>query len=110
MGRLRLIFGSGHTKMKWIVNSLDEIQRRWAVPLVCVRVKILGEEKDLPADLQELVGALDPDNCIGARFWSTFVGKGLKGGGVVVTSHSRVKTSPTLQHQLLGWSINQLFR
>ena len=67
MARLRLIFGSGHTKMKWIVNSLDEIQRRWAVPPVCVRVKILGEEKDLPADLQELVGALDPDNCIGGK-------------------------------------------
>ena len=27
MARLRLIFGSGHTKMKWIINSLDEIQR-----------------------------------------------------------------------------------
>ena len=67
MARLRLIFGSGHTKMKWIINSLDEIQRRWAVPPVCVRVKILGEEKDLPADLQELVGALDPDNCIGGK-------------------------------------------
>ena len=25
MARLRLIFGSGHTKMKWIVNSLDDI-------------------------------------------------------------------------------------
>ena len=67
MARLRLIFGSGHTKMKWIVNSLDEIQHRWAVPPVCVRVKILGKEKDLPADLQELVGALDLDNCIGGK-------------------------------------------
>ena len=29
-----------------------------------MRVKILGEEKDLPADLRELDEALDPDNCI----------------------------------------------
>ena len=28
----------------------------------------------------------------------------------IVTSHGRVKISLTLQHQLLGWSIDQLFR
>ena len=64
MTRLRLIFGSGHNKMKWVINSLDNIQRKWPIPLGRVRVKILGEEKDLPADLQELVEALDPDKCI----------------------------------------------
>ena len=64
MARLRLIFGSGHNKRKWIINSLDQIQRKWLIPLGRVRVRILGEEKDLPADLRELVEALDPDKCI----------------------------------------------
>ena len=64
MTRLRLIFGSGHNKMKWVIDSLDNIQRKWPIPLGRVRVKILGEEKDLPADLRELVEALDPDKCI----------------------------------------------
>ena len=64
MARLRLIFGSGHNKMKWVINSLDNIQRKWLIPLGCVRVRILGEEKDLPADLRQLVEALDPDKCI----------------------------------------------
>ena len=64
MARLRLIFGSGHNKRKWIINSLDQIQRKWLIPLGRVRVKILGEEKDLPADLRELVEALDLDKCI----------------------------------------------
>ena len=64
MARLRLIFGSGHNKMKWVINSLDHVQRKWPIPLGRVRVRILGEEKDLPADLRELVGALDMDKCI----------------------------------------------
>ena len=64
MARLRLIFGSGHNKMKWVIDSLDNIQCKWPIPPGRVRVKILGEEKDLPADLRELVEALDPDKCI----------------------------------------------
>ena len=64
MARLRLIIGSGHNKMKRVINSLDNIQRKWPIPPGRVRVKILGEEKDLPADLRELVEALDPDKCI----------------------------------------------
>ena len=64
MARLRLIFGSGHNKMKRVIDSLDNIQRKWPIPPGRVRVKILGEEKDLPADLRELVEALDPDKCI----------------------------------------------
>ena len=69
MARLRLIFGSGHNKRKWIINSLDQIQRKWLIPLGRVRVRILGEEKDLPADLRELVEALDPDKCIEGGVW-----------------------------------------
>ena len=64
MAHLLLIFGSGHNKMKWAINSLDHVQRKWPIPLGRVRVRILGEEKDLPADLRELVGALDLDKCI----------------------------------------------
>ena len=64
MARLRLIFGSGHNKMKRVIDSLDNIQRKWPIPPGRVRVKILGEEKDLPADLRELVEGLDPDKCI----------------------------------------------
>ena len=64
MARLRLIIGSSYNKMKRVINSLDNIQRKWPIPPGRVRVKILGEEKDLPADLRELVEALDPDKCI----------------------------------------------
>ena len=50
--------------MRRVVNSLDNIQNKWPIHSGRVRVKILGEEKDLPADLRELVEALDPDKCI----------------------------------------------
>ena len=89
---------------------LDEIQRRWAVPPVCVRVKILGEEKDLPADLQELVGALDPDNCIGGKVLVDLCRQRSERRGSGCDVSQPCEDLPTFQHQLLGWSINQLFR
>ena len=64
MARLRLILGSGRRKMRRIVNSLDTIQDKWPIHAGRIRVRILGEEKDLPADLRAVVDALDPDNCI----------------------------------------------
>ena len=64
MARLRLILGSGRRKMRRVVNSLDNIQNKWPIHSGRVRVRILGEEKDLPADLRELVEALDSDKCI----------------------------------------------
>ena len=64
MARLRLILGSGRQKMRRIVNFLDTIQDKWPIHAGRIRVRILGEEKDLPADLRAVVDALDPDNCI----------------------------------------------
>ena len=64
MARLRLILGSGRRKMRRVVNSLDTIQDKWPIHSGRVRVRILGEEKDLPADLRAVVEALDPDKCI----------------------------------------------
>ena len=64
MARLRLILGSGRQKMRRTVNSLETIQDKWPIHAGRIRVRILGEEKDLPADLRAVVEALDPDNCI----------------------------------------------
>ena len=64
MARLRLILGSGRRKMRRIVDSMSTIQDKWPIHAGRIRVRILGEEKDLPADLRAIVEALDPDNCI----------------------------------------------
>ena len=64
MARLRLILGNGRYKMRRIVNSISNIQEKWPIHSGRVRVRILGEAKDLPADLQAIVEATDPDNCI----------------------------------------------
>ena len=54
MTRLRLILGSGRRN----------IQEKWPVHAGRIRVRILGEAKDLPVDLRAIVDATDPDNCI----------------------------------------------
>ena len=64
MARLRLILRSGRRKMRRIVSSMSTIQDKWPIHAGRVRVRILGEAKDLPADLRAIVEALDPDNCI----------------------------------------------
>ena len=64
LARLHLILGSGRQKMRRIVNSLDTIQDKWPIHAGRICVRILGEEKDLSADLRAVVEALDPDNCI----------------------------------------------
>ena len=64
MACLRLILGSGRRKMRRVVNSLDTIQDKWPIHAGRIRVRILCEEKDLPADLRAVVEALDPDKCI----------------------------------------------
>ena len=119
MARLRLIFGSGHNKMKWIINSLDQIQRKWSIPPGCVRVRILGEEKDLPADLRELVGALDPDKCIEGKVLVDLCRQRSerRGSGCDVsrpcedlpdpsTSSSRMVHRPAVQVNRFSWSNN----
>ena len=97
--------------------SLDEIQRRWAVPPVCVPVKILGEEKDLPADLRELIGALDSDKCIEGKVLVDLCRQRSerRGSGCDVswlcgdlpdpsTSTSRMVHRPAVQVNLFSWS------
>ena len=64
MARLRLILGSGHNKMRRVVNSMSNIHDKWPIHTGRIRVRILGEAKDLPSDLQAIVEATDPDNCI----------------------------------------------
>ena len=64
MARLRLIAGTGSHRMRRVVNSIKNIQDKWPVHSGRIRVRILGEAKDLPSDLQAVVEATGPDNCI----------------------------------------------
>ena len=64
MARLRLIAGSGSRRMRMIVHSMKTIQDKWPVHSGRIRVRILGEAKDLPADLRAIVEATGPDECI----------------------------------------------
>ena len=64
MARIRLIAGTGSRRMRRVVNSIQSIQDKWPVHSGRIRVRILGEAKDLPLHLQAIVEAMDPDNCI----------------------------------------------
>ena len=44
--------------------SIKAIQDKWPVHSGHIRVRILGEEKDLLTDLQAIVEATGPDKCI----------------------------------------------
>ena len=119
MAHLRLIFGSGHNKRKWVINSLDHVQRKWPIPLGRMCVRILGEEKDLPADLRELVGALDPDKCIEGKVLVDLCRQRseMRGNGCDVsrlcadlsdplTSSSRMVHRPAVQVNRFSWFNN----
>ena len=47
-----------------VVHSMKNIQDKWPVHSGRIRVRILGEAKDLPSDLQAFVEATGPDKCI----------------------------------------------
>ena len=64
MARFRLIAGTGSRRMRKVVHSIKNIQDKWPVHSGRIRVRILGEAKDLPSDLQAVVEATGPDNCI----------------------------------------------
>ena len=64
MARIRLVAGTGSRRMRMVVHSMKNIQDKWPVHSGRIRVKILGEAKDLPSDLQAIVEATGPDNCI----------------------------------------------
>ena len=67
MARLRLILGSGRRKMRRVVSSMSNMQDKWPIHAGRIRVRILGEAKDLPADLRAIVEATDPDSYIEGR-------------------------------------------
>ena len=64
MARLRLIADTGSRRMRRVMNSIKNIQDKWPVHSGRILVRILGEAKDLPSDLQAVVEATGPDNCI----------------------------------------------
>ena len=64
MARFRLVTGTGSRRMRMVVQSMKDIQDKWPVHSGHIRVRILGEAKDLPLDLQAIVKAAGPDKCI----------------------------------------------
>ena len=48
MARIRFVAGSGSRRLRMVVHSMKAIQDKWPVHLRGIRVKILGEAKDLP--------------------------------------------------------------
>ena len=64
MARIRLVAGSGSRRLRMVVHSMKNIQDKWPVHSGRIRVRILGEAKDLPSDLQAIVEATGPDKCI----------------------------------------------
>ena len=51
MARLRLIAGSGSQRRRMIVHSMETIQDKWPIHSGRIRVRIIGEAGELPADL-----------------------------------------------------------
>ena len=64
MARIRLVAGIGHRRLRMVVHSMKAIQDKWTEHSGRIRVRILGEAKDLPSDLQAIVEATGPDECI----------------------------------------------
>ena len=64
MAHIQLAAGSGHCRLRMVFHSMKAIQDKWPVHSGRIRVRILGEEKDLPTDLQAIVEATGPDKCI----------------------------------------------
>ena len=64
MARLRLVAGSGRYRIRKVVSSMKVIRELWPVCSGRVRVKVLGERKDLPLDLQAVVEAAGQEGCI----------------------------------------------
>ena len=64
MACLRLIAGSGSRRRRMIVHSMETIQYKWPIPSGRIRVRIIGEARELPADLRAIVEATDQDDCI----------------------------------------------
>ena len=57
MARIRLIAGTGCRKARMVATSVKAIQEGWGVKEGRIRVQVLGEVDDLPADLKAIVDA-----------------------------------------------------
>ena len=64
MARIRLVAGNGDRRTGMAVTSTKAIREKWPVRSGRIRVKVLGEKKDLPADLKAVVEATGQDGCI----------------------------------------------
>ena len=64
MARLRLVAGSVRHRIRKVVDSMRVIRELWPVCSGRVRVKVLGERKDLHLYLQAVVKAAGQEGCI----------------------------------------------
>ena len=46
------------------MHSMETIQDKWPIHSGRIRVRVIGEARELPADLRAIVEATDPDDCI----------------------------------------------
>ena len=119
MARLRFILGRGHKKMRMVVSSMSTIEDKWPIRPGRIRVKIIGEAKDLPADLRAIVEATDPNSCIEGsvlidlcRQWSDWRGSGCdvprtsEELPVPTTSSSTSLPTPAVQVKQYSWRHN----
>ena len=64
MARLQLMAGGGRQRTRMVVKSTKVTREKWPVYSGRIRVKVLGERQELPADLQAVVEATGQDGCI----------------------------------------------
>ena len=64
MARLRLVAGVGRRRLRMVVSSTRAIRDKWPVHSGRIRIRVLGEAKDLPSGLQAIVKAKSPDDYI----------------------------------------------
>ena len=64
MARIRLIAGTGCRKARMMADSVQAIKDNWGVKEGRIRIQVLGEASDLPADLKMVVDAASPEGYI----------------------------------------------
>ena len=67
MARIRLVAGSGDRRTRMVVKSAKDILEKWPVRSGCIRVKVLGEREELPADLLAVIDTTGQDGWIEGR-------------------------------------------
>ena len=61
MARIRLIAGKGKKQVRMVVSCVKAINQKWPVKNGPVRVKVISDGNPLPAHLQVIVDAVEPD-------------------------------------------------